>query len=70
MPSPLVALGAVNLQFQGTFVPISLRPILSTVATGPIMLWVQSGHHVVNFFTLVFFVSIRLLPGYDSEYYL
>ena len=70
MPSPLVVLGTVNLQFQGTFVPISLRPILRTVATGPIMLWVQSGHHVVNFFTLVFFVAIRLLPGYDSEYYL
>ena len=28
----LVVLGTVNLQFQGPFVPISLRPILRIVA--------------------------------------
>ena len=29
----LVVLGTVNLQFQGWFVPISLRPVLRTAAT-------------------------------------
>ena len=47
----LVALGTVNLQFQGPFVPICLRLILSIVH---LMSWVQSGHHVVKFFHLVF----------------
>ena len=28
----LIALGTVNLQFQGPFVPISLSPVLRTVA--------------------------------------
>ena len=42
----LVVLGSVNLQFRGALVPISLRPILGTVAAE-----VQSGHHVVNFST-------------------
>ena len=42
----LVVLGSVNLQFRGALVPISLRPILGTVAAE-----VQSGHHAVNFST-------------------
>ena len=33
--------GTVNLQFQGRFVSISLRPVLRSVA--------QSGHHIINF---------------------
>ena len=28
----LVVLGTVNLQFQGPFVPVSLRPVLGIVA--------------------------------------
>ena len=46
----LVALGAVNLQFQGQFVSTSLRQILEL---WQLILWVQSGHHIVNFFHLV-----------------
>ena len=42
LSSILVLLGAVNLQLQGPFVPISLHPVLR-------MSWVQFGHHVVNF---------------------
>ena len=42
----LVVLGSVNLQFRGALVPISLWPILRTVAAE-----VQSGHHAVNFST-------------------
>ena len=38
-------LGTINLQFQGLFVSISLRPFLR------IMSWIQSGHPVVNFST-------------------
>ena len=45
----LVVLGSVNLQFRGALVPISLWPILRTVAAE-----VQSGHHAVNFSTWCF----------------
>ena len=41
----LVVSGTVNLQFQGPFVPISLRPVLRIIAA---YVMVQSGHHVVN----------------------
>ena len=35
-----------------------------------LMSWIQSGHHVVNFFYLVgVSVSKRQLTGYESEYY-
>ena len=41
------------------------------------MSWLQSGHHVVNFFHLVGVLSVdtqkvstRQLTGYGSEYYL
>ena len=47
----LTVLGTVNLQFQGPFVPISLRQILRIVAAS---VMVQSGHQIVNFFHLVF----------------
>ena len=40
----------VNLQFQGQFVSTSLRQILEL---WQLILWVQSGHHIVNFFHLV-----------------
>ena len=42
LSSILIVLGAINLQLQGPFVPISLHPVLG-------MSWVQFGHHVVNF---------------------
>ena len=48
----VVALGAVNLLFQGQFVSTPLRPILEL---WQLILWVQPGHHVVNFFHLVGF---------------
>ena len=51
----MVVLGTVSLQFQGLFVPISLRPIFRIVATSVI----QSGHHVANFFHLGRGFSIR-----------
>ena len=36
-----------------------------------LMSWLQSGHHVVNFFHLVgVSVSTKQLKGYGSEYYL
>ena len=61
-------LSIVNLQFQGRFVPISLRPVLRIVAA---YVMLQPGHHVVNFFHLVrVSVSTRQLTGYGSEYYL
>ena len=35
------------------------------------MAWLQSGHHVVNFFYLLgISVSTKQLKGYGSEYYL
>ena len=46
----MIALSTVNLQFQGWFVPISLRPVLGLVE---LISWLQSGHHVVNFFHLL-----------------
>ena len=47
----LVVLGTVNLQFQGHFVPISLRPVLGIVAAY-VMATVWFGHHIVNFFSI------------------
>ena len=62
----LIVFSTVNLQFQGQFVPISLRPILRIVAA---YVMLQPGHHVVNFFHLVgISASIRQLTGYGSEY--
>ena len=46
----MIVLGTVSLQFQGQFVPTSLMSVLRIVAPMP---WLQSGHHVVNFFHLV-----------------
>ena len=46
-----IVLGTVSLQFQGPFVPISLRPILEL---WQLVSWVQSGHHAVSFFTWYF----------------
>ena len=44
----------VNLQFQGLFVPISLKPILRIWAAYVwIESWVKSGNRAVNFFYLV-----------------
>ena len=43
----LIVLSTVDLQFQGWFVPISLRPILGIVP------WLVSGHHVANVSYLV-----------------
>ena len=42
----LIVLDTVSLQFQGPFVPMSLRSILEIVAAH---IWVQPGHHGVNF---------------------
>lgn len=49
----LVVLGAVNCQFQGLFVTISLWPVLGTAA---LTSWVQSGHRVVSFSTWCFII--------------
>ena len=46
----LTILSIVSLQFQGQFVPISLRPVLRIVAAH---VRLQSGLHVVNFFHLL-----------------
>ena len=43
-----LVLRSVNFQFQGQFVPISLWPVLWIVAA---RVQVQSGHHVVSFYT-------------------
>ena len=64
----MVVLGAVNLHFQGQGVPISLRPLLRTVA---VMSCLQCGHHVVKLlFPLGVSVSMRQLAEYGPEYYL
>ena len=61
-----VVLIAINLQFQGRFVPISLRPIFGIVAA---YVMATVSHHVGNFFHMVgASVSIRQLTGYGSEY--
>ena len=49
----LVVLGAVNCQFQGLFVTISLWPVLGTAA---LTSWIQSGHRVVSFSTWCFII--------------
>ena len=56
-----IVLSALNLQFQGQFFPIFLRPVPGIVqATDSVppkmeqlMSWLQSGHHAVSFFPLV-----------------
>ena len=48
----LIVLGPVNLQFQGPFVSISLRPVFRIAVAR--MSWVQSGHHVANSSTCYF----------------
>ena len=44
----LIVLNTGSLQFQGQFVPISLRPVLKLWQLMP---WLQGGHHAVNFST-------------------
>ena len=60
----LIVLGTVNLQFQGSFVSISLRSILRIVAAHgySLLIMLTSPPGVLVF--------IRLLTGYGSEYYL
>ena len=60
----LIVLGTVNLQFQGSFVSISLRSILRIVAAHgySLLIMLTSPLGVLAF--------IRLLTGYGSEYYL
>ena len=60
----LIVLGTVNLQFQGSFVSISLRSILRIVAA--------HGYSLLIMLTspLGVLVFIRPLTGYGSEYYL
>ena len=41
----LIVLGTVSLQFQGRFVPISLRPVLGIVATYVTVIGEGSGTH-------------------------
>ena len=67
----MILLSTVNLRLQGQFVPISLRPVLGIVQDGAAYVsWLQSGHHVVNFFLLVgVSISAKQLKGYGSEYY-
>ena len=62
----LIVWDAVNLQFQGQFVSISLRPVLRVVAAYVLaIVWSQ----VVNFFHLVgVSVSLRQLTGYLSPW--
>ena len=67
----LVVLGAVNLQFQGPFVPIPLRPILRIVAE--FSEFSCPGCRLA-FMKLTFppgvLVSVRQFTGYGPEYYL
>jgi len=50
----MVVSRTINLQFQGLFVPISLRPILRILAAYVwVKSWVKSGNCAVNFFHLV-----------------
>ena len=66
----LIVLSRVNLQFQGQFVPVSLRPVLEL---WKLMSWLNSGHHVVNFFHLegwLVSVSTRQPTECGSGYYL
>ena len=64
----LSVLSTVDLQFQVWFVSI---PWGQFSELWQFMSWLQSGHHVVNFFHLVdVSVSAKQLTGYDSEYYL
>ena len=44
----LIVLSTGSLQFQGQFVPISLRLVLKLWQLMP---WLQGGHHAVNFST-------------------
>ena len=46
----LIVISTINIQLQGQFVSISLRPVLGTVAATS---WLRSGHYVVNIFHLV-----------------
>jgi len=65
----LIVLSTVNLQLQGWFVPISLRPVLGTVlATDSewlkmeqLMSWMQSCHHAISFFSGGSLISAKLL---------
>ena len=59
--------------------PIPLRPVVGIVLAidlvqlemEQLMSWLQSGHHVANFFHLIgVSVSTRQLRGNGSEYYL
>ena len=45
----LIVLNTVDSKFQGWLVPISLRPVLTTVGA---LSWLQAGHHAVNLFHL------------------
>ena len=63
----MIVLSTVNLQFQGQFVPLSLRPVLRIVAA---YVMIESDNHVVNVFHLVrVSVSIRQLTGDGLAYY-
>ena len=62
----LIVLSTVSLQFQGQFVPISC---VQFSELWQLTSWLQSAHHVVNFFHLVgLSISTRQLTGYGSEY--
>ena len=59
----MIVLGTVNLQFQGPFAPISLRPILSTVAAYVLStVWSSCSSPPVAL------VSVRQLTGYGPKY--
>ena len=60
----LTVLSTVNLQFQGQFVPISLRPVVGIVA---LTSWLHPAYHIVNFPHLVgVSISRGQLTRYDS----
>ena len=64
----LIVLSTVSLQFQGS---VCSQFLEASSWNSGLMSWLQSGHHVVNFFHLMgVSVSVRQLTGYGSEYYL
>ena len=64
----LIVLSTVGLQFQGS---VCSQFLEASSWNSGLMSWLQSDHHVVNFFHLMgVSVSVRQLTGYGSEYYL
>ena len=66
----VIILGTINLQFQGWFVPISLRPILGIVAAYVIAtVWSSCGFHAFTLDTLLdnTVEDETIFPGLDTD---